>query len=150
MFFVFLRSKKDSYQSDNLENILKQSLLKFKKLKEVIETKEGEKKEEETPSSPTSNNNTDLLQLKQSSKFSQHNVQLQNRIKELESSSEAFKSSWEASEKIIDELTEQWDDLSLRAKIVIITKFKHSIDKKSISSLKEANLGRIFFLTDYL
>ena len=91
-------------------------MLKFKKLKEVIETKEEKEKEEEeeTPSSPSD------LQLKQSSKFSQHNVQLQNRIKELESSSEAFKSSWEASEKIIDELTEQWDDLSLRAKIVII------------------------------
>ena len=39
-------------------------------------------------------------------------------MRQVESERESYKMSWEAAEKLIDDLSEQWDGLSLRAKIV--------------------------------
>jgi hypothetical protein len=50
--------------------------------------------------------------------FSHEQIQLENRMRQVESERESYKMSWEAAEKLIDDLSEQWDGLSLRAKIV--------------------------------
>ena len=108
----FLRNKKSNVQSENLESILKQSLVKLKKLKTAIESKESLQGHESSSNQNVNNSSY--------SSISSQYAQLKSRVEALQTERDSFRASWEASEKIVEELTEQWDCLSLRAKIVRI------------------------------
>ena len=82
---------------------MKQSSLKLKELKTNIETKE--KRIE--------------LNLTDAQKEADQNiVQLQNKLKETEEECEEYKNKLLSSDKIVEEISVECDNLSLRAKIV--------------------------------
>ena len=107
-YLLFSRNQKasfvqnETYFEDYCVN-LKQSSLKLKELKTNIETKE--KRIE--------------LNLTDAQKEADQNiVQLQNKLKETEEECEEYKNKLLSSDKIVEEISVECDNLSLRAKIV--------------------------------
>ena len=97
--------------TDHMDTILKQATLKLNMLKATIEAKEGLLVED---NAAFSNTYADHRTADQQSQIDEQTV----KIRELVSECDSVRASLLASEKLVDELSEQWDGLSLRAKIV--------------------------------
>jgi pSer/pThr/pTyr-binding forkhead associated (FHA) protein len=94
---------RDNQKSENLHKILGDSMLKLKSIRLLID-----KQSEPQPHSQSENKFETI----------ESNENYVMQIKHLQSECESIRSSWQASESLVEELTQQWDGLNLRARIV--------------------------------